>query len=130
MRRAWLLLRNTFFWSYERGSWPYDLMVIAILVFVLLSPRSWFRDQPREVPGEHAVEIVLVAEDAEEGSTYRVDARQLEASAHAGEIERQLRDALQGGVEELHDRDFRIVRFELVLADDGAIAFYEVTIRQ
>jgi hypothetical protein len=34
-------------WEYQRGVWQYDLMCAVILVFVLLTPREWFRDQPR-----------------------------------------------------------------------------------
>jgi len=41
------ILSRTFFWSYERGTWQYDLAVILILVFVLLTPRNWFRDKPQ-----------------------------------------------------------------------------------
>lgn len=34
-------------WEYPRGSWQYDVMVSLILAFIFLTPRSWFRDQPR-----------------------------------------------------------------------------------
>ena len=34
-------------WDYPRASWQYDVMVGVILAFVFLTPRSWFRDQPR-----------------------------------------------------------------------------------
>src|SRR5258708_11429105 len=40
------ILSRTFFWSYERGTWQYDLAVILILVFVLATPRGWFHDKP------------------------------------------------------------------------------------
>jgi hypothetical protein len=32
------ILWNTFFWTYGRATWQYDLMVIAILAFVWLTP--------------------------------------------------------------------------------------------
>jgi hypothetical protein len=38
------VLWNTFFWTYERTTWQYDLMVIAILAFVWLVPPDWLRD--------------------------------------------------------------------------------------
>ena len=42
MKRAATLpgrvLWNAFFWTYERATWQYDLMVIAILAFVWLTP--------------------------------------------------------------------------------------------
>src|SRR2546429_4989494 len=31
------ILARTFFWSYERGTWQYDVAVILILIFVLLT---------------------------------------------------------------------------------------------
>lgn len=47
MRALWRHVRPWVFWSYRRGSWQYDVMVGLILVFVFLTPRRWFRDQPR-----------------------------------------------------------------------------------
>ncbi len=41
------LLSRTFFWTYERGTWQYDLAVILILIFVLATPGRWFNEQPQ-----------------------------------------------------------------------------------
>jgi len=41
-----LVVTRSIFWSYERGSWQYDVIVIVILIFIFLSPRSWFNDRP------------------------------------------------------------------------------------
>jgi hypothetical protein len=41
-------IKRFVFWEYKRGSWQYDVIVIGILAFVFLTPRSWFKDQPRE----------------------------------------------------------------------------------
>jgi uncharacterized membrane protein YkvA (DUF1232 family) len=38
------ILWNAFFWTYERTTWQYDIMVIAILAFVLLTPPDWLND--------------------------------------------------------------------------------------
>ncbi len=35
---------RTLYWTYERTSLPYDLMVIAILAFVWLTPPDWLGD--------------------------------------------------------------------------------------
>jgi hypothetical protein len=40
------VITRSIFWAYERGSWQYDVIVIAILCFIFLSPRSWFNDRP------------------------------------------------------------------------------------
>ncbi len=45
--KLWGWLRPVLFWSYRRGSWQYDLVVVAILAFIFLTPRSFFSDQPR-----------------------------------------------------------------------------------
>ena len=41
-----LVVTRSIFWAYERGSWQYDLIVLAILSFIFLSPRTWFNDRP------------------------------------------------------------------------------------
>jgi hypothetical protein len=35
---------RTIYWTYERATWQYDLMVIAILAFVWLTPPAWIGD--------------------------------------------------------------------------------------
>jgi hypothetical protein len=35
---------RTLYWTYERATWQYDLMVIAILAFVWLTPPAWIGD--------------------------------------------------------------------------------------
>ncbi len=47
LRKLWGALRPTVFWSYRRGSWQYDLIVVGILAFIFLTPRDLFWDQPR-----------------------------------------------------------------------------------
>ena len=41
------LLRNYFFWAYDRGSFHYDVMVTLIILFVFVSPHYInFKDKP------------------------------------------------------------------------------------
>jgi hypothetical protein len=35
------------FWDYARGSWQYDVMVGLILMFIFMTPREIFNDQPK-----------------------------------------------------------------------------------
>ena len=37
-------LWHAMYWTYERATWQYDLMVIAILAFVWLTPPDWLGD--------------------------------------------------------------------------------------
>lgn len=42
-----MFLKNVFFWSYGRGTIPYDLLCALILAFIFLTPSSFFQDWPR-----------------------------------------------------------------------------------
>ncbi len=44
---AWEGLKRFILWDYPRAGWQYDVMVALILSFIFLTPRDWFRDQPR-----------------------------------------------------------------------------------
>ena len=60
-----------FFWTYERGSFHYDVMVTLILMFMFVSP--WlidFKDRPVETVALHSSEV-LVKEAGTEGSSSR-----------------------------------------------------------
>jgi hypothetical protein len=50
VKKVWsgikLVVTRSIFWSYQRGTWQYDIIVIAILAFIFLSPRAWFSDRP------------------------------------------------------------------------------------
>ncbi len=51
------LLRPVVLWTFPRGSWQYDIMAVAILVFIFLTPREFFRDQPR-LPSVQQIEAL------------------------------------------------------------------------
>ena len=79
---SWIkcVVTRSIFWAYERGSWQYDLIVVAILAFIFLSPRAWFNDRPtlqmtdlRHQQG--IVEMRRVNKDVQ----YLVDARLVES---------------------------------------------------
>ncbi len=40
-------IKRVIFWDFPRASWQYDVIVIAILAFIFLTPREIFRDQPK-----------------------------------------------------------------------------------
>ncbi len=132
MRTIWRIFVRTVFWSFERGTWPYDLAVAVIVIFVLLSPRSWFHDQPPLGPAPDAAMVQLRGADVSEGTrTYRVSAKLLVTSAKVPEpeLEHQLHEAVRQNVETLQKSRFEILRIEPIRADDGSIAYYDVSIR-
>jgi hypothetical protein len=55
-------VKRFLFWDYPRAGWQYDVMVGLILAFIFLTPREWFRDQPRAssivmLPAEHGSNV-------------------------------------------------------------------------
>jgi hypothetical protein len=77
-------IRRTVFWAYERGTWQYDLIVLAILAFVLLSPRTWFNDRPTlELTDLRHQQGFIEMGHGKQGWRYLVDARLVESYADA-----------------------------------------------
>ncbi|HUJ80287.1 MAG TPA: hypothetical protein VLW83_00315 [Candidatus Acidoferrales bacterium] len=133
MRALWRGIVRTVFWSYERGSWPYDVLVGVILVFVLLTPRSWFHDRPQEL-GTSGTSVQLIAEDSEAGTrTFRLDAavlsREKRTAKPTPELERETHAILSRTVDDLRDSTFQVVRIAPALASDGSVSYYDVTVR-
>jgi hypothetical protein len=125
-------IARVIFWSYERGSWPYDLLVIAILIFVLATPRSWFRDRPQSSAGPNSG-VQLVTEDSNSQlRTYRIDAAALAPEKRTArptpELERETHDILVRTVDDLKDRTFQVTRIDPALSNDGAVEHYDVTV--
>ncbi len=133
MRKLWRGLMRTIFWSYERGSWPYDVMVLAILAFVLLTPRAWFHDQPH-ASSPHPNSVRLISEGPNHTCIYRIDAGLLDpqkrAAKHNPELERNVHDVLSQNVSDLKSHTFEVAQIVAVRGSDGAIRSYDVTVRQ
>ncbi len=65
------ILRSYLFWTYERGSFHYDVMVTVILLFLFVSPRFInYNDKPVETVALKASEV-LVKEAGRSGSNSR-----------------------------------------------------------
>lgn len=129
MRRAWNILKNTLFWSYERGSWPYDLMVLAIVLFVLLVPRGCFHDQPRTGVVSGVSRLELVSEQADGTLTYRIPAASLAVVVRTPELERYIRELLHRHAEPLAHRPFTLEEIRAIHDRDGQVLYYEVQVR-
>jgi hypothetical protein len=120
------ILSKTLFWSYERGTWQYDLAVLLILIFALATPRRWFHDQPESgglaAPGQ--VELI-----SKEGNrlTYRVDARILAPPTKLA-LQTELHTALKEALPELHSGNFSIANIEPLRDEQGVVIAYQVEV--
>ncbi len=121
------ILSRTFFWSYERGMWQYDVAVVLILVFVLLTPRSWFHDQPASGVPAGPGQVLLVAQGGNH-QTYRVDTRVLAPPTKLA-LQNDLHNALKEALPELHKGNFSILKIEPERDEQGTVIAYQVEIK-
>ncbi|MFY9690303.1 MAG: hypothetical protein WA369_03135 [Candidatus Acidiferrales bacterium] len=132
MRSFWRGVGRVIFWSYERGTWPYDVMVIAIVLFVLVTPRKWFRDEP-QASVLAATAVLLVSQDpASDTTTYRLDAKafapEKRATKSTPELERETHDMLGRTVSDLKGQTFQVVRIDPAISSNGSVLYYDVTV--
>lgn len=78
MSRISSTIKSYIFWTYERGTFHYDVMVTVILLFIFVAPRFVdFKDQPAGQTA-HPNEIVVTA-DGNRGYIYQADAGAVDA---------------------------------------------------
>lgn len=98
--------RKVAFWTYPRTSWQWDVLCVLILVFIFLTPKSWFANTAFQRSQVAQMTIVM--------STDVVGA-QLDKS----ELERRARqvsgrpDAAIAAVRERHDDSGRLIAYEV-----------------
>ena len=110
------MLKRFILWDYRRGSWQYDVMVGIILMFIFLTPRDLFRDQPR-IP--RASSISLLPSDRG-GYVFHVDAALL-AKTPENQRVAQLTSLLQNA---MSDRRLSVTRLEPILDSEGELQGY------
>jgi hypothetical protein len=122
------ILARTFLLSYERGTWQYDVAVALILVFVLLTPRNWFRDKPQSGAPVTPGQVQFLSKEGNR-LTYRVDARILAPPTRLA-LQNDLHTALQEALPELHSGNFSVAKIEPLRDDQGTVIAYQVDIHR
>jgi hypothetical protein len=122
------IFNRIFFWSYERGTWQYDLAVILIVLFVLATPTRWFHDQPQVGLPVNSSQVELLSKS---GITeiYKVDARVLAPPERTPALQNDLHNALQKSSPALNDGRFSIGKIEPIRDETGTVIAYQVEIR-
>ena len=78
--RIKLIARKAIFWSYERGSWQYDVICVLILAFIFLTPANWFHDRPRlQLSDLRHVQGIVEVRHTDRVWVYQLDARLVES---------------------------------------------------
>ena len=121
-RKVGLAIYRGFFWTYERGTWQYDVMVILILAFIFLTPRGWFNDRPVSITSPS--DIVLLLND----NMQRV------YQLRAGLINLKTDGTVEHGIERVltsyTGKSIHILRIEPATDSSGRVVSYAVWIRQ
>lgn len=58
VRGLFTTLKKIFFWNYARNTWQWDLLCVVILIFIFLTPKSWFSNSERAQKIEHQSPVV------------------------------------------------------------------------
>jgi len=107
------LLLNTgkkiLFWTYPRTSWQWDVLCVLILIFIFLTPKSWFENTAYQ--RSHAAQTTVV-----------ISSEVVANQSDKGEIERRAKQAAGRG-------DGKVIAVRERRDASGKLTAYEVDIR-
>lgn len=107
------VLRKLFFWNYARNTWQWDVLCVVILIFIFLTPKSWFENGERRGVSAHQNSVA---------STVLVDAELIDNVDDRTHVEQVIRT--------LTNRpNVQVLNVRAVAGSDGKTRGYEVDIR-
>jgi len=106
-------IKKIFLWTYERNTWQWDMLCALILVFIFLTPKSWFAGSERQRPTLHQSPVP---------ATLFVSAEVIENQKDTSALRSQIR-ALSGR------ENAEVGEVRKVLDKDGRTIGYQVDIR-
>ena len=101
--------KRVFFWTYPRTSWQWDVLCVLILVFIFLTPKSWFENTAFQ--RSHATQTTII-----------MSADVIGAQLDKGEIERRAKQ-LSGRA------NAQVIALRERRDESGKLIAYEVDIR-
>ena len=111
------ILKSYFFWTYERGSFHYDVMVTLILAFIFVTPFLWnYGDRPQ--PDALSRSSVAVKVTAPGQFVYSVPESALQSGSPVEKQLAQQINAISGSV--------ILDNYEPVKGSDGKVLSYQV----
>ena len=120
------VVARSIFWSYERGGWQYDVIVVVILAIIFLTPHSWYDDRPtlQLTDLRHRQGFVEVGR-GKDGWRYLIDSRLVE-SFDAQKPEAAIQEILRRRL----NRPFKIQSIDLVRDKNNVALGYTVVVSQ
>lgn len=93
-------IKNIILWSYERGSWQYDVLCVVILAFIFLTPKEFLDERYSSDPSKNTMQTQR---------TY-VSTNEITTSAKANS---KLNEVLADVVSERFQRKVTVKRIEI-----------------
>ena len=120
------VVTRSVFWSYERGSWQYDVIVIVILAIIFLTPRSWYDDRPtlQLTDLRHRQGFVEVGR-GKDGWRYLIDSRLVESFAP-----QKPEAAIQEILRRRLNRPFKIQSIDPIRDKNNVVLGYTLVVNQ
>ena len=106
------MLRKLFFWNYARNTWQWDALCVVILIFIFLTPKSWFENGERRALSLHQNPVA---------STVLVGAELVENGDDRAQIEQVIRTIT-------NRPNVQVLNVRPVVGSDGKTRAYEVDI--
>lgn len=107
------VLRKLFFWNYARNTWQWDVLCVVILIFIFLTPKSWFENSERRGALTH---------QSPTASVVLIGAELVENAEDRGQVEQVVRTFTGRS-------DVQVLNVRKVVDKDGKTRGYEVDIR-
>jgi hypothetical protein len=121
------IIRQYIFWTYERGSLHYDVMVTLILLFLFVSPQFIdFNDRPVAVVPLHSSEVLIKEQGSNQSGArfiYEIRAEDL----HGASTDAEIRAAILNVVQPIAG-DVTVQTYTPVLDAKGKTIAYDATI--
>jgi hypothetical protein len=125
-------LKSYFFWTHQRGSFHYDVMVTLILLFIFLTPLPIFHrfiDYGDKAPTNVTLQQpIQVAGDGDYGLLLIVPAEDVHVDLTASV--RTVRKALHRAIQPVTGDAVSVVRWETVPGPDGTPAQWKVWVHR
>jgi hypothetical protein len=113
VRGLFTTLKKIFFWNYARNTWQWDLLCVVILIFIFLTPKSWFSSGERAHGTVHQSRVV---------TTVLIGPELVGNEEDKTKIEQRVK-ALTGRT------NFEVLGVRRILDADGRTRSFEVDIR-
>ena len=115
-RSVWQVLKSYFYWTYARGSVPYDVMVTLILAFIFITPWLWdYGDKPRSTALN--TQPVLVTGDGARGVIVTLTASGVNVPTGASDA--AIKKALKNAMEPVLGDSIFVDRWQLTRDQNG-----------